>query len=175
MNMRYDQIQSEVKEISLLMADSKEGIPGFLSVVKPLIVPPVIYFFFYFLCPFFDVFVTNIWQAAGVFSLAFWFFVSFFIYGYILLFSMLPKGTVEKYQILKVLYGKLKVYYGLWILSIVVAGLMSIFTIFNIISLSLISLLSTIVLGLAFNVDISRYQISGLFGAVAAAKEKLTN
>ncbi|MBS0883444.1 hypothetical protein JK231_22905 [Pantoea sp. JGM49] len=173
MKVRYDEIQQEFKEISLMMVNSKEEIPSLLLGGKFIFIPALIYFIFFLICPFFGWFDNNLWQGAGIFSLAFWFFISVFLYSYSMIFSMLPKHAFKKFIILGILTKKVRVYYFLWIASIIVAGLLSIFTVYNILILSIATLISTVVLGLIFNLDISRYQIAGLFGAISAAKEKV--
>ncbi|WP_233268265.1 hypothetical protein [Pantoea sp. BAV 3049] len=172
MRVTYDQIQNEVREISLLFGESKEYVPGFFENVRMVLLPLAIYFLFYFICPFTDVFIMNIWLGGGVMSIFFWYFVAKFFYSFSLIFSMLPKGISEKYHVLKIVSGKARIYYVIWNCSIFIVGLISVFTFLNVLSLSILTVLSTIALAIAFNMDISRYQISGLFGAFAAAKEK---
>jgi len=172
MKITYNQIKDEIKEVSLLIGGSEQFVPGILENFKFVLLPLVLYSIFFSLCPFGEVFDLNLWCALGVMSIFFWYFAARFFYGFGVIFSMLPKGAFEKYQVIKIVTDKARIYYIVWIVAIVIAGLLSVFTIFNVLSLAVITLLSTIMLGIAFNLDISRYQISGLFGALAAAKEK---
>ncbi len=173
MKVRYDQIQKEVKEISLMMVNSREEVPTLFSGVRYVLIPAIIYFTFFLICPFFGWFDKNLWQGAGLFSLAFWFFISVFLYSYSMLFAMLPRHAFKKFIILDILSKKVRLYYFIWVVSILISGLLSIFTVYNILILSMVTLVSTVVLGLFFNLDVSRYQIAGLFGAISAAKEKI--
>ena len=100
-------------------------------------------------------------------------FITLYISGYGQLFSMLPKDAEERYEIVRIYTKKVKVYYLVWVVAIVLAGLISVFSILNIIALAGISLLSTVFIALAFNFDISRFQLAGLFGVVSAAKDNL--
>lgn len=86
---------------------------------------------------------------------------------------MLPKDAAKRYEIVRIYTRKVKCYYMAWIATITLAGLVSIFSILNIIALAGISLLSTVFIALAFNFDVSRFQLAGLFGVISAAKENL--
>lgn len=175
MQITYNQIQSEIKQIAELVARSDQPVPGVFGIIKKPLLPAAIYFAFYFLMPFFDVFDFNLWAATGFMSFFFWMFISIFIYGYGAIYSMLPPGAEDEYLILRIIKRKVRRYYLIWIGAIVFAGVVSIVSFLNIITLAGISLLSSIFIGIALNVDISRYQMSALFGAVEAAKAHLTS
>lgn len=173
MSITYDQIKLEVKGISEELATSNLVVPGVFQNIKAGLFPAIIYFCFYIACMFTDVYIKTVWQGVGVISIFFWMFITLYISGYGQLFSMLPKDAEERYEIVRIYTKKVKVYYLVWVVAIVLAGLISVFSILNIIALAGISLLSTVFIALAFNFDISRFQLAGLFGVVSAAKDNL--
>lgn len=173
MSITYDQIKLEVKGISEELATSSLVVPGVFQNIKAGLFPAIIYFCFYIACMFTDVYIKTVWQGVGVISIFFWMFITLYISGYGQLFSMLPKDAEERYEIVRIYTKKVKVYYLVWVVAIVLAGLISVFSILNIIALAGISLLSTVFIALAFNFDISRFQLAGLFGVVSAAKDNL--
>lgn len=173
MRVTFSEVQQEVKDISLLINSSNEIIPSVFSGFKRMLLPVFMYFLFYSLCPFGEVFDRNLWLGLGVISVFFWFFISFFLYGYSMLFSMLPKDAFQKYKVLRLYRSKAKYYYLAWNVVIIFAGMLSLFTIFNVIALAATTLLATILLAIFFSLDISRYQMSAIFGAASAAKHKM--
>lgn len=172
MTITYEKIKSEVKAISEEMVDSRNEVPSIFSTVKYGLIPAVIYFAFYFACPLTDVFIKNIWVFLGFLSFFFWLFISIFISGYSQIFSLLPKNAQKRFEIVKICRKKMKVYYAIWLASIALAGTLALVTIWNVIALAVITVISTVLIALAFNFDISRYQIASLFGVVSAIKEK---
>lgn len=175
MRVTFSEVQQEVKDISLLISSSNEIVPSVFSGFKRMLLPVSLYFLFYLLCPFGEVFDRNLWLGLGIMSVFFWFFISFFLYGYSMLFSMLPKDAFQKYKILKLYRSKAKSYYLVWNVAIIVAGMLSLLTIFNVIALAAITLLATILLAIFFNLDISRYQMPAVFGAASAVKHKMNS
>lgn len=173
MSITYDQIRLEVKGISEELAHSRLVVPSVFQNVKAGLLPAIIYFLFYISCMFTDVYIKTVWQGVGVISIFFWIFITLFISGYSQIFSMLPKDAAKRYEIVRIYTRKVKCYYMAWIATITLAGLVSIFSILNIIALAGISLLSTVFIALAFNFDVSRFQLAGLFGVISAAKENL--
>ncbi|WP_209904653.1 hypothetical protein [Pantoea cypripedii] len=175
MPLTYKKIQFEIKEISLDIIYSQEVVPGVLAHIRLTLLPMALYFGFYVACAFTDVFIQNIWLGLGLISLAFWVFLTIFVSGYRSLFSMLPADAFDKYEILKLYKKKVIIYYSIWLCFIVIGGLVSVFTMLNILPLVAMTLLSTIILSLLFHLDISRYQISSLFGALIAVKESISD
>lgn len=173
MSITYDQVKLEVKGISEELAASSSVVPGAFQSIKAGLYPAMIYFCFYIACMFTDVYIKTVWQGIGVISIFFWMFITFFISGYGQIFSMLPKDAEKRYEIVRIYTKKVRIYYLVWLTTIVLAGLISVFSILNIIALAGISLLSTVFIALAFNFDISRFQLAGLFGVVSAAKGNL--
>lgn len=173
MNITYSKVQLEVKGLSEELAKSDSLVPSVFQNIKTGLFPAAIYFLFYIACMYTDVYIKTIWQGLGIISIFFWVFMALFISGYRQLFSMLPKDAVKRYEIVRIYTKKLKVYYLAWITSIVIAGFVAVFSMLNIIALAGISLLSTIFIALAFNLDISRFQLAGLLGVLSAAKNNL--
>lgn len=173
MSITYDQIRLEVKGISEELAHSRLVVPGVFQSIKAGLLPAMIYFFFYIACVFTDVYIKTVWQGVGVISIFFWVFITLFMSGYSQIFSMLPKDAAKRYEIVRIYTKKVKCYYLMWVVSVTLAGLVSVFSILNIIALAGISLLSTVFIALAFNFDVSRFQLAGLFGVISAAKESL--
>ncbi|MDU3818618.1 hypothetical protein [Mixta hanseatica] len=173
MSITYNQIKLEVRQISEELARSNSVVPGVFQSIKGGLLPALIYFCFYIACIYTDVYIKTVWQGVGVISIFFWVFITLFMSGYGRIFSMLPKDAGQRYEIVRIYTKKVKVYYLVWVAAIVVAGLVSVFSILNIIALAGISLLSTVIIALAFNFDISRFQLAGLFGVLSAAKDNL--
>lgn len=173
MSITYDQIKVEVKRLSEELARSNSVVPGVYQNIKGGLLPALIYFCFYIACVYTDVYIKTVWQGVGIISIFFWIFIMVFMSGYGRIFSMLPKDAEEKYEIIRIYTRKVKIYYLAWVVAIVVAGLVSVFSVLNIIALAGISLLSTVFISLAFNFDISRFQLAGLFGVLSAAKNNL--
>ncbi len=173
MSITYDKIRAEIKGISQEIANSKEIVPSPLDNIRSGLLPAAIYFSFFIACAFTDAYIKNVWQAVGLVSFFFWIFIIVFISGYAQVFSMLPKDAANRYEIVRVYRKKVKVYYFIWVSAVILGGLISILSIFNILALAAITLLSTVFLALFFNLDISRYQLSGLIGALSAAKESI--
>lgn len=171
MAITYEKIKSEVKAISEEMINSKSEIPSLFSTVKYGVIPAGLYFSFYFMCPLTDVFIKNIWMFLGFLSFFFWVFISIFISGYSQFFSLLPDDAEERFEIVKIFQRKMKVYYTAWLASIALAGFLALITIWNVIALAVVTVLSTVLIALAFNFDISRYQLASLFGVVDSLKE----
>lgn len=172
MTIAYEKIKSEVKVISEEMVNSSNKVPSVFSTVKYGVLPAGIYFMFYFACPLTDVFIKNIWMFLGFLSFFFWVFISIFISGYSQFFSLLPESAQDRFEIVKICCKKMKVYYAVWLISVFLAGLLALITIWNVIALAVVTVLSTVLIALAFNFDISRYQIASLLGVVSAVKEK---
>lgn len=172
MTVTYEKIKSEVKIISEEMVNSSNKVPSIFSKVKYGVLPAGIYFIFYLACPLTDVFIKNIWMFLGFLSFFFWVFISIFISGYSQFFSLLPENAQDRFEIVKICCKKMKVYYAIWLISVFLAGLLALITIWNVIALAVVTVLSTVLIALAFNFDISRYQIASLLGVVSAVKEK---
>ncbi|MBZ6396884.1 MULTISPECIES: hypothetical protein [Pantoea] len=172
MTITYEKIKSEVRIISEEMVNSSNKVPSIFSTVKYGLLPAGVYFTFFLACPFADVFIKNIWMFLGFLSFFFWVFISIFISGYSQFFSLLPEGAQERFEIVRICCKKMKVYYAIWLASVFVAGLLALFTIWNVIALAVVTVLSTVLIALAFNFDMSRYQLASLFGVISAIKEK---
>ncbi|WP_333897745.1 hypothetical protein [Mixta calida] len=173
MAITYEQIKREIQCVSEEVVNSNNEIPSLLSTVRYGVIPAAIYFFFYFCCCFTDVFIKNIWLFVGFLSFFFWVFISLFISGYSQVLSMLPKDAQDRFEIVRICQNKMRVYYAGWLFSIALAGVLSLVTIWNAIALAAVTALSTILIALAFNFDISRYQLASLFGAIGALKAGL--
>lgn len=173
MNITYEQVRKEVKELSADIVSSKAEVPSVLSNLKPTLLLSFTYFIFYFCCYFSTFFIEKIWLFVGLLSIFFWVFIALFISGYCQFFSMLPADAQKKYEIVRIFRTKARAYYMVWFACVFIAGVVSLFSMLNIIVLAGATVISTFALVMAFSFDISRYQISGLFGALGAVKESL--
>ncbi|MDF7630756.1 hypothetical protein PUG46_15955 [Erwiniaceae bacterium L1_55_4] len=171
MAITYDTIKKEIQCISEEVLNTSREVPSVFKTVKFGLIPTVLYFSFYFLCIFTEVFIKNIWLFIGFLSVFFWVFMSLFISGYMQMFSMLPKDAHERFEIVKIYRSKAKIYYIAWLSLIAISGLVSIFSIWNSIALAVLTVLSTAILAIAFNFDVSRYQLASLFGVAGAVKK----
>lgn len=173
MAITYDQVRREVKDLSVEISNTKEVVPGLFSNLKICLLPVAIYFAFYLSSYSLGYYMRNIWFAGALMSVFFWFFISLFLSGYSQVNSMIPKDASERYEIVKIYRLKAKIYYCIWISSIVIGGILSLSTMLNILALAGVSLVSSFLLGIVFNIDVSRYQISSALGVLSAVEEKI--
>jgi len=172
MAITYDKIEKEIQCISEETLNASREVPSVFNTVKLGLIPATVYFSFYFLCALSEVFIENIWLFIGFLSIFFWVFMSLFISGYRQMFSMLPKDAHERFEIIRIYRSKAKAYYLTWLALIVIAGIISLFSIWNSIALAVLTVLSTAFLAIAFNFDVSRYQLASLFGVVGTVKNE---
>ncbi len=88
---------------------------------------------------------------------------------------MLDNDMLSRFELSRVISKKVKVYGVIWFFIILVFGIVGLISEWSLIPLVFGNFITTLIALFIFNMDISRYQIAGLFGAVSAAKEKLSN
>jgi len=151
--------------------NSKQEIPSPLAAVKFIKYHLAAYFFFVVITFFTwkedDIAIWFGIVAFGVFN---WFFHISSAISVQSILSRISDESFEKYTILKLLKKKVVFYGSIWMVFIVMAGIFSIFSELNIAVLVGGNFIFTIFMAIIFNMDIGRYQISGLWGSLKAAK-----
>jgi hypothetical protein len=170
----YSQVKREVESITSEIATSEQVVPSFWRLISP-------FKFVYLLTASImavcfavsdGIFVANLmYLGATVIVL---FIISAFLSAYTGLYSMLPAESWGKYEILKIIKSKVKVYGAVYCGFILVAGLVGAV---NNGFVGLIPITAFVLFPIflcVFNLDMSRYQLSSLIGVLAAAKSELT-
>lgn len=156
---------------------SKRIAPSFFNPLKCLRYHLTVYLIFAVLSFFFPDMGGEVLIGVGVlfFGVVNWIFIFAFTSGYVNLYSMVNIPEVKELTLTKILSSKLKAYGLVWFGFIVILGVVSITTNINIGALVFgnfaFSLLGLFIL----TIDLSRFQLSGLFGAVSAIKSHLDN
>ncbi|OON34707.1 hypothetical protein BTJ39_23365 [Izhakiella australiensis] len=175
--MTYEQIEKDSKAIASLMSESKREVPSFFSMFGKVKIHFIAYCTFallsYFSLPTQDGFL--LWLFFLFFGLFHWLVIFAFVASYAGIFAMLDKDILNRFELSRVIGKKVKVYGMVWFFLILVSGVVSLVSEWSLIPLVIGNFITTLIALFVFNVDISRYQIAGFFGAVAAAKEKMVN
>ena len=86
---------------------------------------------------------------------------------------MIDEKKVDSLKIVKIMKGKVK-HYGLaWAVLIILLGVGSAITELNVALLVVGNFVGSILLMFVFNMDISRYQVSAIVGAISAVKDNI--
>lgn len=172
MKVTYDLIEKETRQITDEFLNSKQEIPSPLDALKFIKYHIAAYFFFVFVSFFtWSEEGVAIWFGILVFGVFNWFFHISSAMSVQSIFSRISSESFGKYIILKLLKKKILFYSIVWMVFIVLAGIISVLSQYNIAALVVGNFVFTIFLAIIFNVDVSRYQISTLWGALKAAKE----
>ncbi|NIF23930.1 hypothetical protein [Candidatus Pantoea multigeneris] len=173
----YREIEDESKEIVALMASSEQTVPRFFSFFKWI----KYHFFIYVILAVICLFELDVakygwsWLLVFSFGLLNWFFISAFVSSYSNMFSMLESEKLKDFKLCKILARKIKTYGVSWFAFLILMGAVGVFTELNVAAIVIGNFVFSIFCFFIFNIDISRYQISGLLGAISAVKEKLSN
>jgi len=101
-----------------------------------------------------------------------WFVILSLTSSYTNLFNMIEVEKLKSLELAKVISGKVKAYGVIWFAAIVVFGLSGVLTEWSILPLVMGNFIATFLLFIVFNMDISRYQVSTIIGAVKAIRNK---
>lgn len=175
MRITYDEIKRDSERIALEVGSSEKEVPSFFFPIKRIGLLLIVYFLFagisYFLMPkgsdklaWFGV------LAFGVFN---WVFIAAFIFGYEFIFNIVNTPEVNELKLVRVLKRKVRAYGMVWLIVLVLLGLTSLVTDMNLGALVIGNFIFSLLGLLIFNVDISRYQISGALGVISALNQSL--
>lgn len=176
MNISYDEVASDSKKLAEAMLSSREFVPTLFNGLNSFRIQISIYIAFVVASFFFleKGARIDIWFGVVAFGLMHWVFLLTYASGYLNLYSMINKKVVEDLKLVRVLTGKFKVYGWVWSISIFLLGVVSLSTELNVAAIVfgnfIVSILGTII----FNLDMSRFQIPSLLGAISAAKDSLS-
>ncbi|MDT0177837.1 hypothetical protein Q9R34_17565 [Enterobacter sp. BRE11] len=173
MRMTYDEIKNDSEVIALQFGLSKKEVPSFFSPLKRMGLHLLVYFLFsffsYFLMP--EGSDKLAWFCALAFGVVNWIFIIGFIFGYEFIFSVVNDPKVNELKLVKVLKRKVRAYGMVWLVSLVLLGGVSLVTEMNLGALVIGNFIISLIGLLLFNVDISRYQISGMLGVASALNQ----
>lgn len=177
MKITYDEISSDSKKIVNAMSSSKRVVPSAFHPLKRVL--KLFSLFLLFCGVDYVVFVREHQDSIGEWLLFFafgvinWLFLFAFFYGYEIIFSMLDEKSVSELKFVKIIKRKIKNYGVFWAACIALLGIVGAMTEFNIGLLVIGNFVGSLFLIFTFNVDISRYQISALIGAVSAVRDNI--
>ncbi|QGY32524.1 hypothetical protein [Pantoea cypripedii] len=174
MAMTYDQIEKESKEIITLLSNSNKEVPSFFSFFEKIKYHFSIYVIFlvatYFSYP--KAGFSPIWLVIVFFGLFHWFVLCCFVFSWSNIFAMADPALMQKFCLSRLIARKLRAYGIAWLIFLVVAGVASVLTVLNIFILVAGNFIFTFFMFFTFNLDISRYQLAGVLGAIEALREK---
>lgn len=175
MQINYEEIRNDSKKITDSMMSSKQCVPSFFEPMRYVKYHILTYLIFALLSFFFPDASGDIMIGIAIlgFGLLHWFFIFCFISGYVGLFAMVSSSDVKELKLSRIISKKVKSYGIAWLMIITLLGLVSVTTELNIGALVFGNFLFSIFGFFIFNLDISRYQVAGLFGALSAAKDKM--
>ncbi|QHM74016.1 hypothetical protein [Mixta intestinalis] len=175
--MTYEEIQKDSKEIINIICSSQRKIPGFFSMFGKVKYHFIIYCVLggvsYFSLPL----PKNIglWLFFVAFGLFHWVVIFSFIATYANLSNMIGDERLKELSLVKVIARKINFYGLVWLVLLIVCGVSGIFTEWSILPLVIGNMIVTFLMAIVFNIDISRYQISSIIGAVKAVRNKSYN
>ncbi|MCW1877166.1 hypothetical protein OMR58_22215 [Erwinia sp. INIA-01] len=176
MNITYSEVKSDSAKIVESILSSDREIPSLKRIVGVLKYHIALYVFFATL----SFFLPKVDKGSGVFFLvaAFgvmhWFLLVSLMSSYATLFFMVRDTKVKELKLMVLVRSKIKSYSMVWAFGIVLLGLISISTELNIGALVFGNLIISVLGLIIFNLDMSRFQISSLLGAISAAKDSFS-
>ncbi|ARJ44399.1 hypothetical protein B1H58_20475 (plasmid) [Pantoea alhagi] len=177
MKMTYGEVKKDAGHIIEAMASSNREVPSFFHPLKRISMHLFLFLFFcgvdYALFDNHKDGATATWLFSFGFGVVNWIFLLAFFYGYENIFIMLSDARVSELKLVKLIRRKVKMYGSAWFILIALLGLMSMFDKLNIDILVFGNFLTSLLLLFIFSVDMSRYQISALIGAVSASVKKI--
>lgn len=177
MKITYDEISSESKLIINAMSSSQKTVPSAFHPLKRVLGHFSLYMLFCLIS--YISFTLKYDDSKGEWFLFFgfgvlnWLFIFAFFYGYEVLFSMVDEKQVSELKIVKIMKAKVKRYGIVWAALIFLLGVGAVITELNVALLVMGNFVGSILLMFIFNIDISRYQISAIVGAIGAVKDNI--
>ncbi|STU33146.1 conjugal transfer entry exclusion protein TraS [Klebsiella pneumoniae] len=176
--LTHEKIRIETEQIIKLLATSDRPVTPFFHILKPgltlMVIPNLLATILLILEWYNGDITSGVEPGAYLGNLVISFLLAAMLSPYANFYYMLSMKDVEKFEIVKVLRQKIKIYFIVlsivWILAsiplmILGGGVMVI----------PIMVMVTFILGMfVFSLDISRYQLSGVFGALNGVKDIVT-
>ena len=177
MNISHDEIKADSKVLAEAAMSSSSTVPSFFLPLSYLKYHFAVYIVFAALSFFLPDMSGDSLIGLGVlgFGLLNWLFIFGLASGYVSLFAMVSNPDVKGLKLTKVISSKLKAYGIVWFCLLVVLGLASINTGLSIAVLVFGNFILTIFGLFILNIDLSRFQLSGLIGAASAIKTHYGN
>lgn len=175
--MTYAQIERDSKEIINSMNSAEREVPSFFGMFGKV----KYHFFAYCLLGGLSYFSlpqpknVGLWLFFVAFGLFHWLVIFSFTASYASLFNMVRTEKLKNLELAKVITRKIKAYGTVWFILLVSCGLLGVVTEWSILPLVIGNLVTTFLIFIIFNMDISRYQIPAIVGAVKSLKIKSQN
>ncbi len=172
--MTYTQIERDAKEIILAIGSSENEVPSFFGMFSKVKYHLFAYFAFaalsFFSLP--EPKSIGLWLFFVAFGIFHWLVILSLTSSYANLFNMIGGEKLKSLELARVISGKVRAYGVVWFATIVVFGLSSVLTEWSILPLVIGNFIATLILFIVFNMDISRYQVSTIIGAVKVVRNK---
>lgn len=172
--MTYTQIEKDAQEIISAIGTTEREVPSFFGMFSKVKYHLFAYCAFSALSFFTLPQPKNIslWLFFVAFGMFHWLVILSLTSSYTNLFNMIEEEKLKSLELAKVISGKLRAYGVIWFAAIVVFGLSGVLTEWSILPLVMGNFIATFLLFIVFNMDIARYQVSTIIGAVKAIRNK---
>lgn len=172
--MTYSQIERDSKEIIIAIGSTEKEVPSFFGMFSKVKYHFIAYCIFgalsFFSLP--QPKSIGLWLFFVAFGMFHWLVILSLTSSYANLFNMIGADKLKRLELAKVITGKVRAYGVVWFAAIVAFGLSSILTEWSILPLVAGNFVATFLLFIIFNMDISRYQVPAIIGAVKAVRNK---
>ena len=172
--MTYTQIEKDSKEIIDSIGSSDREVPSFFGMFSKVkyhfIAYCVLGVLSYFSLP--QPKNVGLWLFFVAFGIFHWLVIFSFTASYASLFNMIRSDKLKSLELTKLISGKVRAYGVVWFVALVTCGLAGVLTEWSILPLVIGNFVATFLIFIVFNMDISRYQVSSIIGAVKAVRNK---
>ena len=172
--MTYAQIERDAKEIINNIGTTEREVPSFFGMFSKIKYHLFVYCAFgalsFFTLP--QPKSIGLWLFFVAFGMFHWLVILSLTSSYVNLFNIIGEEKLKSLELARVISGKVRAYGVVWFAAIVVFGLSSVLTEWSILPLVMGNFIVTLLLFIVFNMDVSRYQISTIIGAVKAVRSK---
>lgn len=173
--MTYAQIEKDSKEIIESIGSVDMEIPSFFGMFSKV----KYHFFAYFLLGALSYFSLpqpkniGLWLFFVAFGIFHWLVIFSFTASYASLIKMIGADKLKSLELTKLISKKIRAYGLVWFVALVTCGLAGVLTEWSILPLVIGNFVATFLIFVVFNMDISRYQVSSIIGAVKGLRNKL--
>lgn len=172
--MTYAQIESDSKEIISSIGSTEREAPSFFGMFSKVKYHFLTYCILgamsYFSLP--EPKSIGLWLFFVVFGLFHWLVIFSLTASYANLFNMIKAERLRSLELTKVISRKVRAYGIVWFAAITTCGLVGVFTEWSVLPLVIGNFIATFLIFIVFNMDISRYQMAAIIGAVKALRYK---
>ncbi|EPL6263145.1 hypothetical protein [Klebsiella pneumoniae] len=177
--LTHEKIRLETEQIIKLLATSDRPVTSFFHILKPgltLMTIPNLLATILLILEWYNGYITSgVGPVAYLGNLVLSFLLAAMLSPYANFFYMLSMREVEKLELIKVLRQKIKIYFIVLSVFWILASIPLVILGGGVIVIP-IMVMVTFILGMfVFSLDISRYQLSGVFGALKGVKDVITN